>query len=106
MNIPPNIITTLVGGPCDGQMVSEHLFDGRTEINAFKQTPAQVTPIDEAVDIPRNDVSHRYVLREGRYPRGGGFVVFAYPEMPDVDVFHACERLRKLPPPEWFCDMA
>lgn len=93
MKIPPDIITTLVGGPCDGQKVELHLFDGRDWINAFKQVPAHVKPYDEQPSCHTEHSSHAYRLREFRHPNGRAFVVFAEPELPDSEVIRACEKL-------------
>lgn len=106
MNIPPNIITTLVGGPCDGQEISSLLFDGRTWISAFKQVPAQVTPYEETPPTLSETCSHHYNLREGRYPNGRGYVVFAHPDLSDAEVFQACETLLQRPPTDALWDLA
>jgi hypothetical protein len=95
MKIPPDIITTLVGGPCDGQRVELHLFDGRCWINAFKQGPANVEPYEEQPESPGEHSSHGYRLREFRHPNGRAFVVFAEPELSDSEVIRACENLRR-----------
>jgi len=104
MNMAPNIITTLVGGPCNGQTVQYLLFDGRTGISVFKQVPAQVTPYDEEPN--RQEITHHYTLRQGRYPQGGGFVVFAHPDLSDAEVFLACKNLQKFPPTEALWNLA
>jgi hypothetical protein len=93
--IPPDIITTLVGGPCDGQKVDLHLFDGRSWMSAFKQVPAYVKPYKDQPRSYQEHCTHAYRLREFRHPNSRAFVVFADPELSDSEVIDACEKLRK-----------
>lgn len=93
----PRIVPVLVGGPCDGQRVSESFFDGRGFIYATPNREA--TYLKQSEDTPVNEHVCLYVLREGRYPLGDGFVVFAHPDMPDAELFAAAERVQQLPSP-------
>lgn len=102
--IPPSIITTLVGGPCNGQKVGLHLFDGRTEINAFKQVPTHCAPYDEGPFVEKEEIFHRYALRMALHTNGASFAAFADPGMPDAEFFAACDSLRKQMHPDWFAE--
>ena len=93
------IIKTLVGGPCDGQVIPKSLFDGRPEILVFKLEPAtllnefNVMPDNKAIDL------YRYTLREARSPYDRSVFSFAYIDVPDADALEAVKWLPRWPVP-------
>lgn len=97
-----HIITTLVGGLCAGQRVSESLFDGRQFIYA---APNRLPTYSPQPEDPALEVrTCLYELRKASHPARVSFVAFVDPGTPDSEFFSACESLRKQTHPDWFAE--